>query len=114
MSKVLIPMFDVRQASCSPDDTATFFPEGGDFYKGTREAKQICSGCPLLEDCLNFAIANKEEWGIWGGATAQERLHLRKYPSQKAAYTDSLRRTKGRRDIVLITDENIVSWGDDL
>lgn len=114
MSKILIPLFDMTGAACSPEDTAIFFPEGNNIYKATKEAKQLCSGCPIINDCLDFAITNKEEWGIWGGATTKERVHLSRHPNQKSVYVDELRRTKGRKNIAVITDENTVSWGDEL
>ena len=30
-------------------------------------AEELCHKCPLLRDCYQFAKANKEEYGIWGG-----------------------------------------------
>lgn len=32
-----------------------------------EEAEQLCYGCPIIYQCYQFAIANKEEYGIWGG-----------------------------------------------
>lgn len=31
------------------------------------DAEQLCHGCPLIYECYQFAVANKEEYGIWGG-----------------------------------------------
>jgi hypothetical protein len=36
------------------------------------EAKEICSRCPVITQCLDHAKANGEE-GIWGGTTSRER-----------------------------------------
>lgn len=36
-------------------------------------AKAICRGCPIRLACLDAAMANKEEHGIWGGRTVAER-----------------------------------------
>ena len=33
------------------------------------EAKAICDQCAVREACLEFALANREREGIWGGAT---------------------------------------------
>lgn len=50
----------------------------------THEAKKICKGtddgrpCPLLEQCLEFALTNNERYGIWGGTSPDERIQLRK------------------------------------
>lgn len=30
-------------------------------------AKRICAGCPVLEQCLEGALARKEPLGVWGG-----------------------------------------------
>lgn len=32
-----------------------------------EEAEELCYKCPLLKLCYEFAIANKEEYGVWGG-----------------------------------------------
>jgi hypothetical protein len=31
------------------------------------EAEVLCYGCPLLKQCYDFAVANSEQYGIWGG-----------------------------------------------
>lgn len=36
-------------------------------------AKAICRSCPIRSRCLNAAMANEEEFGIWGGMTVDER-----------------------------------------
>ena len=49
-----------------------------------EEAKAVCTGkfdnrvCPLLEQCLEFALENNERFGIWGGTTPAEREKIRK------------------------------------
>jgi hypothetical protein len=30
-------------------------------------AEELCSGCPLLKKCYDFAVASNQEWGVWGG-----------------------------------------------
>jgi WhiB family redox-sensing transcriptional regulator len=41
----------------------------------TREdqAKRICFGCEVRQECLEYALATKEPYGIWGGLTEIER-----------------------------------------
>jgi len=36
-------------------------------------ARRICNNCPVQMNCLEFAIVNREEFGIWGGSTAGQR-----------------------------------------
>jgi hypothetical protein len=31
------------------------------------QAEDACYGCPLLKQCFDFAVANDEQFGIWGG-----------------------------------------------
>lgn len=42
-----------------------------------RRAKSVCEGCPVREDCLEWALDNDEQHGIWGGMTKRERDRLR-------------------------------------
>jgi WhiB family redox-sensing transcriptional regulator len=52
-----------------------FFPTRGE---GTRRAKEICAGCEVREECLEFAIVSGEKFGIWGGKSERERRSLRR------------------------------------
>src|SRR6476661_6133105 len=36
-------------------------------------AKQICSGCPVLDRCRAHALAVHEPYGVWGGLSESER-----------------------------------------
>lgn len=38
-----------------------------------RRAKAICSQCPVQMMCLEYALSNKEEFGVWGGSTSRDR-----------------------------------------
>ena len=50
------------------------FPEKGG---STRDAKRVCTGCTVRAECLEFALANDERFGIWGGLSERERRRLR-------------------------------------
>ena len=63
------------KANCMGVDPDLFFPERG---MSTREAKEVCRGCVVREDCLEFAIANGEKFGIWGGMSERERRRVRR------------------------------------
>jgi Transcription factor WhiB len=43
----------------------------------SKAAREICALCPVAEDCLNYALENHEEFGIWGNTTERERRQLR-------------------------------------
>lgn len=62
-------------ALCAQTDPEAFFPEKGG---STREAKRICDGCEVRSECLEYALANDERFGIWGGLSERERRKLRR------------------------------------
>lgn len=64
-----------RRANCMGVDPDLFFPERG---ASTREAKEVCRGCVVREDCLEYALANSEKFGIWGGLSERERRRIRR------------------------------------
>lgn len=60
-------------ASCRGADPDLFFPSGeGD----PRDALRICSGCPVKDACLDWALETRVRFGIWGGKTERERRRL--------------------------------------
>ena len=63
------------RANCMGVDPDLFFPERG---ASTREAKEVCRGCVVREDCLEYALANGEKFGIWGGMSERERRRVRR------------------------------------
>ncbi|HBX78026.1 MAG TPA: WhiB family transcriptional regulator [Acidimicrobiaceae bacterium] len=62
-------------ANCLGVDPDLFFPERG---ASTKEAKAVCQGCTVREDCLEYALANGEKFGIWGGLSERERRRIRR------------------------------------
>ena len=79
---VLVDLFDMNEeqewqdrALCAQTDPEAFFPEKGG---STREAKRICQGCDVRSECLEYALAHDERFGIWGGLSERERRKLKK------------------------------------
>ena len=64
-----------ERALCAQTDPEAFFPEKGG---STREAKRICQGCEVRSECLEYALAHDERFGIWGGLSERERRKLKK------------------------------------
>lgn len=62
-------------ANCLGVDPDLFFPERG---ASTREAKEVCRGCVVRDDCLEYALQNGEKFGIWGGMSERERRRIRR------------------------------------
>jgi WhiB family redox-sensing transcriptional regulator len=63
------------RALCAQTDPEAFFPEKGG---STREAKKICLGCEVRAECLDYALAHDERFGIWGGLSERERRRLKR------------------------------------
>lgn len=42
----------------------------------TDMQKDLCASCPVRYDCLLTAVENDEPFGVWGGATLNERKML--------------------------------------
>lgn len=53
-----------------------FFPASEEDHEQIQAAKTICSRCPVRQACLQFALAQGEDEGIWGGLTAAERREV--------------------------------------
>lgn len=62
-------------ANCLGVDPDLFFPERG---ASTREAKEVCRGCVVRFECLEYALVNAEKFGIWGGMSERERRRIRR------------------------------------
>jgi len=75
-------------ANCLGVDPDLFFPERG---ASTREAKEVCRGCVVRDDCLEYALANGEKFGIWGGMSERERRRIRRQRALARAAAASAR-----------------------
>lgn len=64
-----------KQANCLGIDPELFYPERG---VSSSNAKSVCKGCVVKEECLEFALRNGEKFGIWGGMSERERRILRR------------------------------------
>jgi WhiB family redox-sensing transcriptional regulator len=64
-----------ERALCAQTDPEAFFPEKGG---STREAKKVCLSCDVRAECLEYALAHDERFGIWGGLSERERRKLKK------------------------------------
>ncbi len=69
----IIPEPDWRRAKCLQADPEAFYPEVGDTAK---EAKRVCSMCPIKQACGEYALATNEPHGIWGGMSEGQRAKL--------------------------------------
>lgn len=63
------------RAACRNEDPELFFPERGE---DTGTAKAICASCSVRAECLEYALENGEQFGIWGGKSERQRRGLRR------------------------------------
>lgn len=67
-------------AACRGTDTATFYhPEnerGPSRKRREMRAKALCARCPVINDCLRWALTAREPYGVWGGLSVEERAVL--------------------------------------
>jgi WhiB family transcriptional regulator, redox-sensing transcriptional regulator len=69
------------QAACRGHDAAAFFAPPHFERKELRLARErfakaICRGCPVTNECLDYALRTREPHGVWGGLNEFERRHL--------------------------------------
>jgi WhiB family redox-sensing transcriptional regulator len=69
------PLAWQERALCAEVDSEMFYPEKGG---STREAKRVCLACEVRAECLDYALARDERFGIWGGLSERERRRVKK------------------------------------
>jgi len=84
------PDIDWQEAAiCRQADPELFFPVGttGAAVAEIQRAKAVCARCPVRRPCLAYALATRQEFGIWGGRDENERrlLHRQWRQSRVAA-----------------------------
>ena len=66
------------QALCAQTDPDGFHREPGDGSITFAQAKRVCRACDVRDECLEYALANDERFGIWGGLSEHERRKMKK------------------------------------
>ncbi|MFF1443258.1 WhiB family transcriptional regulator [Streptomyces sp. NPDC058295] len=69
-----------EHAECRNEDPDLFFPIGtsGPALLQTEQAKAVCRRCPVLEQCLEWAMETDQTLGVWGGTSENERRALKR------------------------------------
>jgi WhiB family transcriptional regulator, redox-sensing transcriptional regulator len=63
----------MQEGKCRELPPETFFPSDG---VGVEIARRICADCPVKGPCLEYALYNRIEHGVWGGASERERRRI--------------------------------------
>jgi WhiB family transcriptional regulator, redox-sensing transcriptional regulator len=68
------------RAACRDEDPELFFPvsEIGPGERQVNQARSVCGRCPVRAQCLEHALHNGLDHGIFGGTTESERRKLRR------------------------------------
>jgi WhiB family redox-sensing transcriptional regulator len=68
------------RAACLDEDPELFFPVGntGPALDQIEEAKLVCDRCEVVQTCLKWAIDSRQDAGVWGGLSADERRSLKR------------------------------------
>lgn len=71
------------RALCAQTGPEAFYPEKG---ITSKDAKKICKRCPVVEDCLEAALAvdADKDYGVWGNTTEHQRRKIRKQRKERA------------------------------
>jgi WhiB family redox-sensing transcriptional regulator len=65
----------MNDGSCRTHPPEVFFPSDG---VGVTNAQRICSTCPVRQPCLEYALENRIDHGVWGGTSERERRRILK------------------------------------
>jgi WhiB family redox-sensing transcriptional regulator len=75
------------QAACRSEHPDLFFPVGatGPARRQLAKARSICHHCPVMADCLTWAVHTRQRYGVWGGLSEDERDDLRRRSARISA-----------------------------
>ena len=73
------------EAACREADPELFFPIGssGPALRQVQDAKALCSRCPVLEQCRQWALDYGEVAGVWGALSEDERRAIKHADARK-------------------------------
>jgi WhiB family redox-sensing transcriptional regulator len=83
-----------ERALCRSADPEELFVEGA----AQHRAKALCTGCPVRLECLSYALDNRIEHGIWGGATERDRRALLRRRPTVASWRSLLETARAEHD----------------
>jgi len=76
----------MAEGKCREVAADTFFPSDG---LGVIRAQRICAKCPVAEQCLEYALENHIDHGVWGGRSERERRRILRARRRQGALSAS-------------------------
>lgn len=76
----LVDLFNTKdrafmaRGACVGVAPGLMFPTRG---QSCTEAKAVCKGCEVKVECLAYALAHNERFGVWGQTTERQRRRMR-------------------------------------
>ena len=65
----------MEKSACIDVSPDVFFPSDG---VGVIAAKNICVNCSVVTSCLEYALQNQIDHGVWGGSSERQRRKILK------------------------------------
>ena len=65
----------MARGNCADKAPSMFFPSDG---VGVEVARRVCADCPVKEPCLEYALVNRIDHGVWGGCSERERRRIQR------------------------------------
>ena len=86
----------VVDAACAGSDPEAWFPDHG--RRAEETVVRVCGGCPVRQECLEYALPRPELVGVWGGLTASQRDQARR------------RAARGQARVERVIDPRSCAW----
>ena len=78
------------RAACRGMGASAFFPSRGANAGTMSRARDTCSRCTVTVECLDYALADSDLTGIWGGSTGTERRAMRRDATMAPAGAEAI------------------------
>lgn len=65
----------MNDGRCRDHPPEVFFPSDG---VGVTIAQRVCATCSVREPCLEYALENRIDHGVWGGTSERQRRRILK------------------------------------
>ncbi len=85
----------MAKGNCKDEPPSRFFPSDG---VGVEVARRICASCPVKEPCLEHALDQRVDHGVWGGASERERRRILKRRREVAGADQVAASSTGARE----------------
>jgi hypothetical protein len=111
VTKPAAPTIDFHgRGACQDEDPELFHPIGGskEARQQAENAKQVCRRCPIRTRCLEWALETRQDEGVLGGLTEEERraIHRRRprYQFQRRAAENIIKNRLGEFQELMAED----------